>query len=104
MLNSEKKFSLTMTTVDQLKQFWQGVYTILGNAKGFLSDLMDAALVTPSVKSFIELSLSPAFRWRWSSIYEGLEDSQPPRKELMQFYTKQIPHTEQIILAGYHTA
>ena len=104
MLNSEKNFSLTMTTVDQLKQFRQGVYTILGNAKDVLFDLMDAVLVTRSVKSFVELSLSPVFRRRWPSIYEGLEDSQPPRQELMQFYTKQIPHTEQIVLAGDHTA
>jgi hypothetical protein len=28
-----EKISLTMTTIDQLKQFRQGVYTILGNAK-----------------------------------------------------------------------
>ena len=63
-----------------------------------------AGLVTRSVKSFVELSLSPVFRRRWSSIYEGLEDSKPPRKELMQSYIKQIPHTGQIILAGDHTA
>jgi precorrin isomerase len=31
-----------MTTIDQLKQFRQGVYTILGNAKDALFDLMDA--------------------------------------------------------------
>jgi len=30
-----------MTTVAQLKQFRQGVYTILGNAKDALFDLMD---------------------------------------------------------------
>ena len=90
--------------LDKLKQFRQGVYTILGNAKDVLFDLMDAVLVTRSVKSFVELSLSPVFRRRWSSIYEGLEDSKPPRKELMQLYTKQIPHTEEIVLAGDHTA
>lgn len=95
---------MTMTTVDRLKQFRQGVYTILGNAKDVLFDLMDAVLVTRSVKSFVELSLSPVFRRRWSSIYEGLEDSKPPRQELMQSYIKQIPHTGQIVLAGDHTA
>jgi hypothetical protein len=66
-----------MTTVDQLKQFRQGVYTILGNAKDALFDLMDAVLVTRSVYSFVELSVSPVFRRRWSSIYEALEDGNP---------------------------
>jgi hypothetical protein len=93
-----------MTTVDQLKQFRSGVYTILGNAKDALFDLMDAVLVTRSVYSFVELSVSPVFRRRWSSIYEALEDSSPPREELMRLYVKQLPQTEQIILAGDHTA
>lgn len=93
-----------MTTVDQLKQFRQGVYTILGNAKDALFDLMDAVLVTRSVYSFVELSVSPVFRRRWSSIYEALEDGNPPREELMRLYTEQIPQTEQIVLAGDHTA
>ncbi len=77
MLRKEKFFSLTMT-LDKLKQFRSGVYTILGNAKDALFDLMDAVLVTRSVYSFVELSVSPVFRRRWSSIYEALEDSSPP--------------------------
>ncbi len=93
-----------MTTVDQLKQFRQGVYTILGNAKDALFDLMDAVVVTRSVYSFVELSVSPVFRRQWSSIYEALSDSNPPRSELMRLYTEQIPKTEQIVLAGDHTA
>ncbi len=91
-------------TLDQLKQFRSGVYTILGNGKDALFDLMDAVLVTRSVYSFVELSLSPVFRRRWSSIYEALEDSNPPREELMQLYIKQLPQTEQLVLAGDHTA
>lgn len=106
MVNAEieKKISLTMTNVDKLKQFRQGVYTILGNAKDALFDLMDAVLVTRSVYSFVELSLSPGFRRRWSSIYEALEDSNPPREELMRLYIEQLPQTEQLVLAGDHTA
>ncbi|MFH7025471.1 MAG: hypothetical protein ACHBN1_08710 [Heteroscytonema crispum UTEX LB 1556] len=51
-----------MTTIDKLKQFRQGVYSILGNGKDALFDLMDAVLITRSVKSFLELSLTPVFR------------------------------------------
>jgi len=91
-----------MTTVAQLKQFRQGVYTILGNAKDALFDLMDAVLVTRY--SFVELSVSPVFRRQWSSIYEALSDSKPPREALMRLYIEQLPQTEQIVLAGDHTA
>ena len=93
-----------MISVAQLKQFRQGVYTILGKAKDALFDLMDAVLITRNVYSCVELSVSPVFRRRWSSIYEALEDSSPPRAELMQLYIKQLPQTEQIVLAGDHTA
>jgi len=91
-------------TFDKLKQFRCSVYTILGKAKDALFDLMDAVLVTRSVYSFVELSVSPVFRRQWSSIYEALEDGNPPREELMQLYIKQLPQTEQILLAGDHTA
>ena len=80
------------------------MYTILGNAKDALFDLMDAVLVTRSVYSFVELSLSPVFRRQWSSIYEALQDGNPPRVELMRLYIKQLPQTEQLVLAGDHTA
>ena len=76
----------------------------MGNAKDGLFDLMDAVLITRGVKSFVELSLSPVFRRKWSSIYEVLQDSNPPREELMRSYIEQIPHTERIVLAADHTA
>ena len=37
----------------------------------------------------------------WDS---ALEDSKPPREELMGSYIEQIPYTQQIVLAGDHTA
>lgn len=86
-------------TLDKLKQFRSNVYTILGNAKDALFDLMDAVLVTPSVYSFAELSVSPLFRRQWSSIYEALSDSNPPREKLMQLYIEQLPQTERIVKA-----
>lgn len=76
----------------------------MGNAKDGLFDLMDAVLITRGVKSFVELSLSPVFRRKWSSIYEVLQDTNPPPEELIRSYIEQIPHTERIVLAGDHTA
>ncbi len=80
------------------------MYTLLGNAKDALFDLMDAVLVTRSVYSLVELCVSPVFRRQWSSVYEAIEDGNPPRAELMRLYIKQLPATEKIILAGDHTA
>lgn len=91
-------------TLEQLKQFRIGAYTILGKAKDALFDLMDAVLVTRSVYSFAELSVSPVFRRKWSSVYEAIQDGNPPRTELMKLYIKQLSCPEQIILAGDHTA
>jgi DDE superfamily endonuclease len=103
MLRFREKTRLTMT-FDKLKQFRVGVYTLLGNAKDALFDLMDAVLVTRSVYSFVELSVSPVFRRQWSSIYEAIEDGKPPRQELIHLYMAQLPQTEQLVLAGDHTA
>lgn len=91
-------------TFDQLKQFRLGVYTLLGNGKDALFDLMDAVLVTRSVYSFVELSVSPVFRRQWRGIYQAIEDGLPPRQELMQLCIAQLPRSGQLILAGDHTA
>jgi len=52
---------------DKLKQFRQYAYMLLGKGKDAVCDLIDAVLTTPRVKSFVELSLSPVFRRKWSS-------------------------------------
>jgi hypothetical protein len=87
-----------------LKDFRKAAYTLLGNGKDAVMDLTDAVLVTRSAKSLVELSLSPVFRRKWSSVYEALQDCQPPRRELMKLYIEQIPTNKRIILAGDHTA
>lgn len=93
-----------MTSLNYLQQFRQNVYAVLGNARDALFDLMDAVLVSRSITSFAELSLTPVFRRQWSSLYEALQDSNPPRQQLMQLYLQQLPQTEPIVLAGDHTA
>lgn len=93
-----------MTSLNYLQQFRQDVYAVLGNARDALFDLMDAVLVSRSVASFAELSLTPVFRRQWSSLYEALQDSNPPRQNLMQLYVKQLPQANQLVLAGDHTA
>ncbi len=95
---------LTMNNFDKLQEFRHKAYTLMGNGRDALFDLIDAVLVSRSVYSFAELSLSPVFRRRWSSLYEALQDSAPPRTQLMQLYIEQIAQQERIVLAGDHTA
>lgn len=77
---------------------------LTGNGKDALFDLMDAVLVSRSVYSFAELSVAPVFRRQWSSLYEALQDSNPPRWEWMGLYIEQMPQDERVVLAGDHTA
>ena len=74
----------------KLQQFRQAVYERLSKAKDTMFELMDAVLASPSVSSFVSLSLSPLFRRQWPSIYAALQDSRPPRTKLMKLYLEQI--------------
>ena len=91
-------------TLDQLKNFRQSAYTLLGKGRDATMDLMDAVLVTRSLHSFAELSLSPVFRRKWPSLYEALEDVRPSRRGLMKLSTRQMPGAGRVLLAGDHTA
>src|SRR5512139_4001975 len=93
-----------MTNFDQLRTFRHKAYALTGNGKDALFDLMDAVLVSRSVYSFAELSIAPVFRRQWSSVYEALQDSEPPRLEWMELYIAQMPVEQRLVLAGDHTA
>lgn len=88
-----------------LREFRQTVYQSgLGSARDALFELTDAVLLTPSLNSYAEFSLSPAFRRRWPSIYEALQDGRPDREVLLDVYLAQMRSTPRPLLAGDHTA
>ena len=89
----------------KLKEFRQAAYNYLGRAHDATFELTDAILLTRNAYSLADLSLSPIFRRKWSSIYEALQDCRPQRQKLMQLYIKQM--AQQVgrpLLAGDHTA
>ncbi|MCZ8240583.1 MAG: transposase [Microcystis sp. LE19-131.1A] len=93
-------------STQKLQDFRNEVYQLLGPAKDSTFELMDAILVTKNVYSLVELSLSPVFRRKWSSLYEALDDCRPKTNKLMKLYISEIPSSEpsqRIILAGDHT-
>lgn len=85
---------------NQLQDFRQGVYDILGTARDALFDLMDAVLVSPCITSFVSLSESPVFRRQWGSIYAALHDSRLPRAQVLKLLVQHIPTQQQPVLAG----
>ncbi len=87
----------------KIQQFRKKIYQLLGAAKDATFELMDAVLLTKKPSSFIELSLSPVFRRKWSSLYEALDDCRPLRKKINKFLIEQPPKNQRIILAGDHT-
>ncbi len=90
-------------SISKLQQFRIDTYNLLNFAKDATFELMDAVLVTRSVYSFAELSLSPVFRRKWPSVYEAIEDCRPNRHKLMKLYLQEIPTNQRVIIAGDHT-
>ena len=88
----------------QLQQFRQAAYARLGNGRDALFELSDAVMETAHPQSFVELSCAPAFRRKWSSAYEALQDGRPKRTELMELYCSHFLSSERLVLAVDHTA
>lgn len=93
-----------MEPIARLKAFRQAVYENLCRAHDATFELTDAVLLTRKAYCLADLSLSPVFRRKWSSVYEALQDTRPQRQKLMKLYIQQIPSHERIVLAGDHTA
>ncbi len=77
-----KRITFSPMNLERLKEFRQSADEAMGKAKDAVFELMDAVLLTRSVSSFVELSLSPVFRRQWSSLYEAIYDSRPQQQNL----------------------
>lgn len=92
-----------MSNNNRYKNFRQEMYGMLGNGKDAVFDLMDSVMTTRNVHCLGELYNSPFFRRQWSSVYEGIKDSRPQRKNLMKRYIEEIPKSDYILLGIDHT-
>ena len=88
----------------RLQAFRQACFGCLGPAQDAQFELGDAVLLSPSVSSFVELSLCPVFRRRWPSVYAALQDGRPDRKALLGGYLGELPSERPLLFAGDHTA
>ncbi len=81
-----------MEQFTKLIEFRQAVYDRgLTRARDAQFELVDALLLSPPIRSFPELSLSPAFRRKWSSAYAAIEEGQQDQKWPEGYFARQIP-------------
>jgi DDE superfamily endonuclease len=72
-----------------LTTFRNSLYACFGNAKDALMNTCDALLTETSAHSFPELSLSPFFARRWSSLYEAFDDATLDSHALQTLFVSQ---------------
>lgn len=89
-----------------LRDFRTAVYASFTRAADALFDLADALLTDPLAQSLIELALSPAFRRRWPSVYEALEDGCIDQAALRQAFVdaRPAPPAGKRLLLGIDTS
>lgn len=81
-----------MVQPNRLTRFRQDVYDrVLTKRRDAQQELLDALLLSPPVHSFAELSLSPAFKRQWSSLYKALADGAHDRSMCTEVIVQQIP-------------
>lgn len=82
----------TTRQLNSLIEFRQNVYDqLLISAEDAQFELIDALLLSGHLGCFAELSLSPVFRRRWSSVYRAIEDGQQSAHWLRQCFVQQVP-------------
>ena len=83
-----------MEQFTKLIEFRQAVYDQgLTRARDAQFELLDALLLSPPIRSFPELSLSPVFRRQWSSAYAAIEEGKQNPMWLEGYLIQQIPRT-----------
>lgn len=86
-----------------LSGFRRGLYTCFCKAGDALMNLADALLTETPARSLPELSLSPFFERRWSSLYEALQDANIDRVALQKLFAQYAPLPppgERLVLGG----
>lgn len=74
-----------------LKQFRHAIYPCFQRAQDALFETCDALLTEPAAHTYAELSLSPRFTRRWSSLYAALKDGRIDRVTLQRVVAQFAP-------------
>ncbi len=74
-----------------LKEVRHAMYTCFSRAADALFNTVDALMTETQAHSFPELSQSPFFERRWSSLYEAFEDGRIDHERLRQVFATYSP-------------
>lgn len=86
--------------LNKLIEFRQAVYEQgMVKARDAQFELIDTVLTGQRVKSFVELSLSPVHRRKWSSIYAALAEGQLNYRGLRELFLAQVPDDDLMVFS-----
>lgn len=80
-----------MKDINTLRQFRHDLYDCFPRAKDVLFNTIDALMTETQAKSFPEISQSPWFARKWSSLYEAFEDGRIDEKCLREVFMRYLP-------------
>lgn len=103
MVSRHTDTSQAEAAVEQLITFRRAAYECLELQADGLFELCDALLWIPQVSSFVELSLSPAFRRKWPSTYEAINLGKTDRRGFRQLLLEVAPGVERPIWGIDHS-
>ena len=95
--------STTITTTKQFNKiidFRQSIYEhALTKERDAQFELVNALLLSDKLQSFPALSLSPAFRRSWSSVYAAMERGGQDEDWMRRFLSQQVPQDQVCVFA-----
>ena len=74
-----------------LTYFRRDLYACFLRAGDVLMNTVDALLSETNAQSLVELSLSPAFERRWSSLYDAFDNAKIDRNALRTLLVRSLP-------------
>ena len=86
-----------------LAEFRRNTYACFDRAADALMNVADALLTETPARSLAELSLSPFFERRWSSLYEAFQDAKIDRTALQKLFAEYAPNPkegERLVVGG----
>lgn len=97
-------FTQASYSVEDLLAFRKGIYTAGLTARAdALFELSDALLTTPRPSSVVALSLAPAFRRQWSSVFDALSDGRMDRDAIRRHQLAFAPSDARPVWVVDHT-
>jgi len=80
--------------INILRQFRHDIYDSFPRAKDALFNTVDALMTETQATSFPEISQSPWFERKWSSLYEAFEDGRIDEKRLREILARYLPKAQ----------